>query len=141
MHDNFPLLEASNPKDCQARLIMICNRIIESVYRKHIGHFELSNSQFTILMLLAKMGKMNQTRLAGLIFLEKSSLSRNLKRLIDNKYMNKDINRQLQVTIKGKAILESMVPAWERARIEVQELLGDDGQNALSLITSKLKQI
>jgi hypothetical protein len=50
----------------------------------------------------------------------------------------KKADRSLAITQKGKVLLETVIPAWECAKLEVNELLGNDGVAALHLLQQKL---
>ena len=68
------------------------------------------------------------------LFLEKSSVSRNLKRLLENNIIEKVGTRQIKMTLKGKRLLEKVIPEWEKAMNEMNTLLGKDGQQAFDAI-------
>ena len=62
--------------------------------------------------------------------LERSSLSRNLNRLIAQGFVQKDgaVNRpMISLTIKGMKRVVSILPAWERAMDEMHSLLDKKG--------------
>lgn len=139
MNTKYPLLEACNPMSCHASRIMVCERLIANIYRKHLSIFKLTNSQMVIMMVLAKKGETTQSELGAFIHLEKSSLSRNLRRLFQSKYVERVEKRQLSITDHGKMLLETLIPAWNAAKHEVNELLGEEGQQALNTITVKLQ--
>ena len=139
MKQTFLKLEACNPSMCFSGRLMRMDRIISSIFRKHIAPFELTNSQLSILFVIAKKEIVIQQQLAETLFLEKSSLSRNIKRLLETALIEKINTKQIQVTEKGKALLERIIPHWEKAMDEVKELLGDDGQNAFNTVYQKIK--
>ena len=49
-------------------------------------------------------------------------------------------SKQLAITDKGKILVEATIPAWENAKTEVNEMLGEEGQAALNIILSHLKK-
>ena len=138
MNSAFPLLEACNPTSCTGGQIMMCDRIISNIYRKHLSVFKLTNSQLVILMVIARMERISQADLSKMLCLEKSSVSRNMRRLLASEYVRRVDSKKLEITIEGKTVLENMIPAWERAKAEVNELLGEEGQKAMEIIVSKL---
>ncbi len=120
-------------------MVMYCERRILAIYRKHLGPFELTSSQFSILMVLARRGPLKQVELCVMIALEKSSASRNLQRLLGEKFLSRKADRSLEITNKGKALLERCIPSWEQAKAEVVELLGAEGEQALRGVMMKLR--
>ena len=141
MKEKYPLLAAASPSSCVAGKIMRCERIILNIYRKHLSAFGLTNSQLSILMIVAKLGKLKQANLAVMLHLEKSTVSRNVKLLLKAELLMRVASKQLAITEKGKILVESVIPAWEKAKMEANELLQDDGQMALNLILNNLTKI
>ena len=138
MESDYPLLDACDPRTCMARKIMLSDRLISTTYRKHLAHFGLTASQRMILFVLSKRGPLKQSELAKSVILEKSSLSRNLNRLLTSNYVCKTTPRKISITEAGKAMLEKLIPAWEKAKKEIQDKLGEDGLAALNLVVKKL---
>lgn len=137
----FPLLETCNPTSCSGGKIMFCDRLISNVYRKHLSPYELTNSQFVILMVISKMGNLHQSQISKTLALEKSSVSRNVKRLLTSGLIATQESKELKSTIKGKQLMEKLIPAWENAKKEVDTILGEDGQQALEILKQKLSKI
>ncbi|MGB1243144.1 MAG: MarR family winged helix-turn-helix transcriptional regulator [Chitinophagales bacterium] len=138
MNSEFPLLDASDPTSCLCGRIMLSERIISGIYRKHLSQFDLTNSQLTILLVINRMGNISQADLSKMLVLEKSSVSRNMKRLLTSDYIKRGKARKLEITLNGKTLLESLIPAWDAAKAEVDEMLGEEGQEAMNMIVNKL---
>lgn len=138
MKEEFPNLDVCNPSICFSGRMMRMDRIISAIFRKHLASFGLTNSQLSILFITAKKELVTQQQLADLLFLEKSSLSRNMKRLLDGALIKKINTRQLEMTTKGKTLLEQLIPKWENAMHEVNEILGIDGQTAFNTLYTKI---
>jgi DNA-binding MarR family transcriptional regulator len=73
-----------------------------------------------------------------ILALEKSSLSRNLKRLISSDFIFKTSKGELRITEAGKSKLETVIPSWEKAKSEIAIILGTRGQHALDLIINHI---
>ncbi len=117
---------------------MRTHRIITGIYRKHLKQFDLTNSQLSIMFILSKKGITTQTELSNMLYLEKSSVSRNMKRLFEKDYVSKENFPQLEITQNGLTLLNNVVPFWEAAQTETNEKLGDTGQEALNFIVNQL---
>ncbi len=106
------------------------SRKVDNVYRKHLEGTGLTENQLSILMALFKTGKTEQTEIARILNLERSSLSRSLTRLIDQGFILKQgvINRPvISLTKKGNQKITRVLPLWERAMEEVLgQLTGKD---------------
>ena len=134
----YPNIEKCKPLDGISGKIMKCNRIISNTFRNHLKAFCVTNSQLSILFYLSKGKNINQKCLSDFLFLDKSTVNRNLKRLFESKYISNKNFPLIEMTVEGLTLLESVIPAWERAMIETRQKLGENGENSLDLLTSKL---
>ena len=80
-NSNFPNIEQFNPSMCISRKLLKCNRIVSSIFRKYFLKYGLTNSQISIIFIVAKRGVVTQSELAEMLSLEKSTVSRNMQRL------------------------------------------------------------
>lgn len=127
-----------NPRICISGQVMRLNRVIANIFRKYLKPFGITDSQLTILFILCKKDNLNQKKLTEITKHEKSSLNRNLKRLIDMELVTKTNFPIIQITDKGKIKVEKIIPEWKKAMNEVNELINSDGVDALNLIMKKL---
>ena len=117
---------------------MKCNRIIANIFRKHLAPFQITNSQLSMLFVITKAKAVNQKRLSDQLYLDKSTVNRNLKRLVDAEYVVKETSAYLSTTHKGKILLEAIIPHWDNAMIEAKEALKGEGELALNLLLGNL---
>ncbi len=130
-----------SPYDCIAGKIARLNRLIGQIYRKHLMPFKITQSQLGILMMINERAPLAQAELAHMMVLERSTVSRDLKRLSDRGYLLKSgaPNRPvLQLTQAGKARLNEILPSWEAAMEESRRLIGEEGDAALDMLLRKL---
>lgn len=135
----FPLLEATDPTTCISGKMSRIGRITASIFRKHIKDFGLSTSQMSLLLILSKRMGLTQKEICDILYMEKSTLNRNLKRLYEIGFVSKKDFPAINITKKGKAHLEKAIPAWQNAMEEIRTILQDDGEEAVNIILSKLK--
>ncbi len=114
------------------------HRAVANVFRKYLQPFDLTDSQFTLLSILSKNDGLNQKTLGQIAFLEKSSLHRNLKRLVERGLVSKIDFPVFRISEQGKILLESVIPEWEKAMAEMRQILKPNGENAVQLIVSKI---
>lgn len=114
-------------------------RATSSIFRKHLLPFDITESQLSVLFVLSKNDGLTQKQLSEFALLEKSTISRNLARLIKKDFITRQNFPLIQLTEKGKAFVESVIPAWETAMQEIKEILSADGENALNLLLNKIK--
>jgi DNA-binding MarR family transcriptional regulator len=137
-NNSYPNLENCNPRECIARKILKSSRIITSIFRKHLLPFQITYSQTSILFIVAKKGVVTQSFLAEALYLEKSTVSRNMRRLFQQEYLLKETTKNIIITEKGKTLLEDIVPAWNEAMAEARNILKDEGETALNTILQQL---
>ncbi|WP_299887393.1 MarR family winged helix-turn-helix transcriptional regulator [uncultured Lacinutrix sp.] len=136
--NEFPNIQSCNPRSCISMKMMKCNRIVSNVFRKYLKPFGITNSQLSTLFVITKANNPTQKLLSQMLYMDKSSVNRNLKRLIDNGYVAKLNIHDLQTTIKGKELLEQVIPHWEKAMKDIREELEDEGELALNMVLQKL---
>ena len=138
MKHQYPRISTANPLLCYSNKMMICNRIIANVFRKHLKEFDITDSQLSILFFVTKSKNVNQKGISDFLISEKSTINRNIKRLIDKEFISFE-KSYLHTTKSGKQLLERIIPSWDNAMTEVKEIIGKEGEDALNTIHSKLK--
>jgi len=136
----FKNIESFNPRECISGKIMRINRITANIFRKHLSPFNVTDSQLTLLFVLTKAGGLTQKQLSDFVFLEKSSLNRNLKRLIDKELLTREKFPVIEITHQGKIFVERIIPEWEKAMTEIRGIIGDDGEQSVSKLIKLLSQ-
>ena len=136
--DKFPRLENCDPLSCIAGRINACERVINNIYRKCFLPFDLTISQFTILMMVNKMGEVRQVDISSFLIMDKSTVNRNLKRLLSKKLLVMQEGKELSISRAGKVKLESILPEWEKAQKECKEKLKGEGVAALGKLYESL---
>lgn len=118
---------------------MRLNRITGNIFRKYLNPFGITDSQTSIMFVLSKHEDgLIQNQIAAIVQLEKSSLSRNLKRLIDQGYIQKNDSSKIVITLNGKKLIEQVIPEWQKAMDEIRSYIGQDGEEALSTLLNNL---
>ena len=134
----YPNIEKCNPTVCISGNMMKCNRIVANIFRKHLKPFGITDSQLSILFVVTKVKMVNQKKISEILFLEKSTVNRNITRLIDHQYIAFDNKLFLNTTEKGQQFLEEVLPHWDIAMQEIRGILGNEGTEAIALIANKL---
>lgn len=135
---DFPNIDNCNPLTCISGKILKCQRVISGIYRKHLQPFEITSSQLSILFICTKLENVNQAKLSKILKLEKSTVSRNIKRLLDRKLIKKEKGQVMTITHVGKLLLEQIIPEWDKAKIEAKKALKKEGEAALDLLLTNL---
>ncbi len=140
MHESYPNLKTCDPRTCIASKVMKVHRIVNGIFRQELKDTGLTNSQLSMLFVLSQRQDMTQTDLTNFLFLEKSSLSRNMNRLLANGCIDKKESPLVHITEKGLALLDQCIPAWERAMTRVSDRLGLQGTQALDKLLHQLTE-
>ncbi len=137
----YPLIEKTKPQDCVASKAILSMRALMGIYKKHLGKHQITQSQLGIMMVLGHFRTIPQAQLGRIMMLDRSTVTRDLKRLVDRNYLIKEgaVNKlTLIITEAGLDFLESILPDWEEAKKEAESILGEDGMEALNLVLQKL---
>ncbi len=135
---DFPNIASCDPRLCISGRISRIQRIVSEIFRKELKPYDLSNSQLSILFVLSKRPQAMQKEICDILYLEKSSLSRNLTRLFSKNYVTKLDNGMVQISHEGKVHLEKVIPAWENAMKTARKKLREEGEDALQLVLNNL---
>jgi len=117
-------------------------RKITRLYDSSMQDSGVRITQFTILSQLMLRGEMPIGKLAGLLGMERTTLTRNLALLEAEKWIavragDDPRARMIAITAPGKAAVRRAFPYWSKAQAHVGELLGAEGQAALKLLGSR----
>ena len=134
----YPKIDQLSPSECISGKIMRCNRVIANIFRKHIAQFDVTDSQLSILFVIAKANHANQNKISKLLYLEKSTVNRNLNRLLQRNIISYKAGKETILTEEGKLLLNTIIPHWEKAMTEIRAILTESGENAINLLTNKL---
>ncbi len=138
---SYDLLENVDPWICIASKLSLSIRVVSAIYRKHLKAHNVTMSQLSLLMVIGKHKSLPQSEIGKILKLERSTVTRDLKRMIDQGYFVKkgDKTRQvIYITDKGASYVESIIPDWRAATQEAKTKLGEDGEQALDLVRHKL---
>ena len=109
------------------------SRMLTGFYETEMRSFGLKSSQLSLLVAVAKAGPVRRVDLSKRLRLDPSTLTRNLQVMLKQGWVEETADdhdqrsAHLQITVKGRSLLESIAPAWKRAQAKAKQLLGSDG--------------
>src|SRR5258708_34172503 len=117
-------------------------RKITRLYDRYMQESGIRVTQFTILSQLMLRGEMPIGKLAGILGMERTTLTRNLTLLEERKWISIKPGddprlRIIAITAQGRGIVRRGFPYWSKAQAHVGKLLGSDGQAALKTLASR----
>ena len=102
--------------------------MITGIYDDALRPHQVRVSQMNVLVAIAALRQPRATDVCRRLRLEKSTLSRDLDRLVARGWVRATPgdgrSQQLEVTDAGRALLAKLLPAWEAAEERVRALLG-----------------
>ena len=104
------------------------SRAVSRLYDEELRAVGLRTTQYSLLCVLARAGEVRQSDLSRLISLDETTLTRNLRPLLDARWIavhSGDDRREklVAITKAGAAKLAEARPAWERAQKRMRALL------------------
>ncbi len=131
---------------CLATRIRQLSRIITRVYDDAMRPLGITASQYTLLAQLAARDSITAVEIGHELDIEKSTLSRNLKRLLALGHITMDPpagrrGRGLHLTGKGQAILKDAFPIWQDAQTRAVSAMGAESRNVLDGLLSQAEKL
>jgi DNA-binding MarR family transcriptional regulator len=131
---------------CLATRVRQLSRIITRVYDDAMRPLGITASQYTLLAQLAARDSITAVEIGHDLDIEKSTLSRNLKRLLALGHINMDPpagrrGRGLHLTAKGQAVLKDAFPIWQDAQKRTIGAIGADSRSMLDALLHEAEKL
>src|SRR5262249_2948987 len=113
---------------CLCSALRRASRAVSRLYDEELRAVRLRTTQYSLLRLLARAGKIRQRDLGDLMFLDETTVTRNLRPLIGRAWValragQDRREKRVAITEVGTAKLEEAGPAWERAQERMRSVL------------------
>ena len=139
--DTSPLQVAARQivDTCLANRTRRLSRVITRLYNDRLRPVGINVAEMNLLVAIVALGSVQPAQLSRALEMEKSTLSRNVKRLAERGWIATGENPEARgelvgVTQAGKEVLERAIPAWEDAQRRAATLIG---KATIPTITSK----
>jgi DNA-binding MarR family transcriptional regulator len=121
---------------CISTRVRQLSRIVTRVYDDALRPLGITASQFTLLTQLAQQDGITAVEIGHSLDIEKSTLSRNLKRLLALGHLTMDPpagrrGRGLHLTPKGQAVIKQAYPVWMDAQNRTVKTMGPGSRATL----------
>jgi DNA-binding MarR family transcriptional regulator len=121
---------------CLATRVRQLSRIVTRIYDDALRGHGITSSQFTLLTQLANQDGITAVEIGGELDIEKSTLSRNLKRLLALGLLTMDPpagrrGRGLHLTVKGQDVIHRAYPVWREAQTRSVGIMGPESRATL----------
>jgi DNA-binding MarR family transcriptional regulator len=122
-------------RDCLALQARRLERTLTRIYDRALADVGVTGSQLSLLVALALLGETTAARLGAVLELEKSTVSRNVARLVDAGLV--DARDGLRLAPRAADVIRAGHKAWRRAQRQARAELG---ANPLRLLESLSKE-
>lgn len=131
---------------CISTRVRQLSRIITRVYDDAMRPLGITASQFTLLTQLAQQDGITAVEIGHSLDIEKSTLSRNLKRLLQDGFITMDPpagrrGRGLHLTPKGASVIQQGFPVWREAQTRTIRVLGPESRSILDSLLSQAEKL
>ena len=122
-------MDVEMPANCTCFNLRKAARAVTRVYDDALKPHGLRATQFSLLGLVANRGPAGMTELAKALVMERTTLTRNLKPLMDQGFLrvvggSDRRRRTIAITPRGQKALDRALPAWRRAQAKFADGLG-----------------
>lgn len=130
-------------QSCIAVRIRLLNRMVTKIYDDALRDLNVRVAQLNLLVAVAEAGPIRPTELGRILQLEKSTLSRDVTRLLAAGWLRESPHQDarshmLEITTKGLELIELARPAWARAQAQARRLLGAEVVAGIDVTVKRL---
>ena len=131
---------------CLCNALRQASRAVSRLYDEELRGVGLRTTQYSLLRVVVRAGQVRQGDLSGLASLDETTLTRNLRPLVDAGWVavhSGDDRRERLITITkaGTAKLAEARPAWERAQARMRSLLPEGVWQGLMTVLPEVARL
>ena len=131
---------------CVATRVRQLSRIVTRVYDDAMRPLGITASQFTLLTQLASRDGITAVEIGTDLDIEKSTLSRNLKRMLSLNLITMDPpagrrGRGLHLTPKGQSVIKEAYPVWLAAQQKAVAYMGPETRATLDGLLNSAERL
>lgn len=136
---------SGNEDICVAMRVRRLSRILTRAYEQALREVGLTVPQFTLLKAAASQEPVSPAEIGRKLDLEKSTLSRTLRKMINNGWLNEhrgeDGGKVIVTTTLGRKALREALPVWSQVQGRTSEHLGSGALEALDQMIERAHRI
>lgn len=121
-------------EECLATRVRRLSRVVTRLFDAALRPLGLTPAQLTLLVVLERRGPAVASVVARTLDVDKSTLSRNLRRMVAAGWVSERSDgplKSLELTRAGRDLLSAAHPPWRRAQERARNLLGARVADAL----------
>ena len=121
--------DARELASCTCANLRKATRVVTQIYDTALQSTGLRTTQFTLLATVARLENVALTRLANALVMDRTTLTRNLKPLVERGLIRIDQEvdqrvRNISLTSDGRKKFENALPHWRKAQSQMAGGLG-----------------
>jgi DNA-binding MarR family transcriptional regulator len=130
--------------NCLATRTRRISRVVTAIYDEELRPFGINSPQFTLLVLICRLGSASRAEIGRVNHQERSTLTRNLQVMLSEGWVEEiqheagGRSRPIALTPAGKTMLYCAAPAWRQAQAQATLALGKAGVAAVTQIANDL---
>ena len=129
--------------DCLAARVRVIGRTVTAIYEEALRPHGLTIAQVNLLAALGTAGPCAPTRLAEVVQIERSTMTRNLAALLKSRWVRATAHdakgvREVELTTAGVKKIDSVLTDWRKAQRETVHLIGTPGVQALREVAGRV---
>ncbi|MEA1903159.1 MAG: MarR family winged helix-turn-helix transcriptional regulator [Actinomycetota bacterium] len=123
--------------ECIGQRTRQLGRLVSRIYDDALRPHGVTNAQVGMLTAIEMVGPVRPTILGRIVGAEKSTVSRNVRGLVDRGWVQvrddaEERGKLLELTPEGRGLLVLIFPAWEQAQGKAVALVGPRASETLS---------
>lgn len=127
---------------CPLGSLSILTRKLGKLFREHFNKLDVTTSQAQLFLLLNETEELFQSEISKKLELDRSTVSRDLMRLIDKGYLYKakgGSSPKIGLTKSGKEFAKLINEEWKKGYEDSLSFLGDGGLKALQELENQVQ--
>ncbi len=122
--------------DCLMTRTRRISRVLTNLFDQELRPFGLNASQFSLLVLIARMEGASRAEIGRANHQERSTSTRNLQLVLDQGWAEERVpdkgrSRPIVISTAGRALLTEAMPAWRSAQAKAKRMLSPHGATAV----------
>ena len=129
---------------CMCAVIRKTGRLLTKKYDQYLKPSGLKITQFSMLANIARNPGITVSKLAELLVMDQSTVTRNLRVLEKTGYIHLEADtvdhriKRIQITDFGMSRMDEARPYWEKAQLEIERIMG---RKSIEGLLSSFKEI
>jgi len=139
--------EIAKCTECTNFNLKKATRVIQNMFDEAFRPVGLEGTQYTVLGNVFVFGPITLTKLADLMYVDRTTLARNLaplerKGLLEIKQGSDRRAKFINITSKGKEVLSEALPLWRKTQEKIKNALGlENWDSMISNLTGLVAQM